>query len=1712
MSNSDIPPGWSVVSEPSRRRSPAPDLFDLEPAVALGREFGAVTSTVRDPARNQRVGGAAKSYHLPSSGGRAVDIARAQGVSHADIEAAYLASGAELLESLDEGDHSHFAFKVGPRTERNMSAQTVESDISPGWEVITPEQAQPNPDPLPPADAGQAPLVQGTNAGIAFKDELPPEVRSKLRPDQIAKWHALARDPKSTPEQLEALVGGFGFTLHNASEIVDARTKGLGVREDIEYRHNAPRDTGTGRGGAIMRAGANALTGNFAAEIQGLGRTARDWIKGDIPEGSGFGDQLGRNTDFFEGAYAYDRERYPVATFATELGTGMLIPFGAAARTPNALAKVGAAYGAVYGAGDGSGDIVDRIPNALLGAGMGAAGGYALGKGIDVAAPLVRRGYENLRGRMAGATAPSADTLAPVAREAAYEAAPIVQDGAQGAPGYRPGTAQGAVDAAHDARALTRESVAAPDPAQPSVGRLWQASRADLEQLLAEKGMSDNDKLVQALGPEGAKRFEVLDRMQNSTNPRIADEGTRLFDAEFGKLTPEQERLVYGIGETDAQADDIQVLLDAHNDMQLGDDPDWSAYMAAVAARRVDPEDFAAVARGEGSITAQAGFIRMGQTYENLKRAGVSTADIPHHMAEALVQRGGWDEASAAEVVGRFVEGMNGLRGAARSGGDNFAAMASDIDVPTLTGPAPRERDYIRLEDLPPIPEGFKLADDVPLGRTRPMGEQPTPEELAAVARGMRPEDVTPIPSNTVESLDEFERMGDPRPLLNAPDERAELSMRTLPSGRRRRGPLDLIEDIRSQPWGLVDEGGELAAMGIGRRRDFVRGEGTLGRIIARDGDEARSLDIAAEWAWERGYFPHHSDRPTVNEFLDLLDETNRGTHRAYKLDDLDELERFNEAQASRFGIEQAAEEGRPLADDIGQPIGRDDLKANEPPATAYEDLPKVGARVGNIDTSKLDTPRAIERAMKNIESRVGGFDAAKRGKITHAETEALAGELGMTVDSLLKARKGRAFNAEEALAARTILAKSYDELVDMAQKYGSGASDEELASFHAALLRTAAIHEKVTAATAEAGRALQSLKIHAKSKAIRGRIHESIVQGAGGRDRLEQVAQGIIELQNTGHGPGEVAKFAKDALKPRWSDYFVEYYYNALLSGISTHVVNTVSNLATQLSQVPEFLIGAGVGAVRRPFNKATAERVTLSEVGARAIGMVQGAKEGLHAFAKVMKTGDPTDPLTKIEARRHKVIPGVAGSIIRTPTRLLMAEDELFKATARRSSLAGLATRKARMEGLRGEEAGRRIAELMANPSDDMLEQSFDYARYMTFQNPLGAVGQSLSRATEAAPVLKLVIPFIRTPVNLFKYSLERTPGAQLALKRVRDDYRAGGARRDMAVARATFGGGIGAMVTMYAADGKITGRGPSDPSTRRLLMAGGWQPYSVKIGDTYYSYSRLDPFATMMGMAADLATYNEHLTEKQKGEAHVALIDSILSQIESKTWLSGMSDLVQALDDPSRFGESYVSRLAGSLVPTISAHVASSIDPVARQTVVNGDMGASIANRVRSRIPGLSQGLPEQRDAFGQPIRKDAGPIANLTSPFYTRKDKNDPVAKAMLDAGVGMGRPKRSLSDGMGGDRELSDAEFGQYQELAGRYIRDDVAAAVADPEWKRLGEAEQRKEIKAIVRDARADARADMFGDPEDWGGGDAPAVVPPAANLPPLPPGFTLAQ
>ncbi len=301
-------------------------------------------------------------------------------------------------------------------------------------------------------------------------------------------------------------------------------------------------------------------------------------------------------------------------------------------------------------------------------------------------------------------------------------------------------------------------------------------------------------------------------------------------------------------------------------------------------------------------------------------------------------------------------------------------------------------------------------------------------------------------------------------------------------------------------------------------------------------------------------------------------------------------------------------------------------------------------------------------------------------------------------------------------------------------------------------------------------------------------------------------------------------------------------------------------------------------------------------------------------------------------------------------------------------------------------------------------------------------------------------------------------------------RKDFKAGGERRDLAIARATIGTGMGMLIYEAALQGHITGSAPSDPAKARLLYADGWKPYSIRIGDTYYSYRRLDPFSTTLGVAADMATLPDNMSERQRDDKTTLLVASIMGNLASKTWLAGISDLMGALEDPERNAGTLLERLAGAFtVPTGVNQVARLVDPVQRET---GSMGEAIQNRV----PGLSQSLLPRRDIWGQPIVNQGGVGPDIVSPLWKSRAANDPVNLALLQIDYAPGYPSRKI-----GGQELTPEQYDAYLAQSGQLAHDELARVVTSPEWQAMDDDSRVDQAQRIVRQARATAREALFG-------------------------------
>ena len=280
--------------------------------------------------------------------------------------------------------------------------------------------------------------------------------------------------------------------------------------------------------------------------------------------------------------------------------------------------------------------------------------------------------------------------------------------------------------------------------------------------------------------------------------------------------------------------------------------------------------------------------------------------------------------------------------------------------------------------------------------------------------------------------------------------------------------------------------------------------------------------------------------------------------------------------------------------------------------------------------------------------------------------------------------------------------------------------------------------------------------------------------------------------------------------------------------------------------------------------------------------------------------------------------------------------------------------------------------------------------------------------------------------------------------------------------------MGSAVSIAAISMALEGTITGGGPTDSKHRALLYQTGWQPYSVKIGEHYYSYSRLEPIAMLFGIAADMADISQVSTEREADELGKLVLASVSKNLTSKTWLSGPSELIKAVSDPDRYGQRYIQRLAGTVVPTGVAQVAQVHDPYLREA-------RTILDTIKARVPGLSEGLLPRRDIWGEPIQLEGGLGPDLLSPVYESRLNHDPVNQTLLKLKVFPSKLSRKIRG-----VELSGEQYDDFSRVAGRTMKMRLDNIVGTPGFSSLPEFAQREVVTRTISTARETARSLMM--------------------------------
>lgn len=749
------------------------------------------------------------------------------------------------------------------------------------------------------------------------------------------------------------------------------------------------------------------------------------------------------------------------------------------------------------------------------------------------------------------------------------------------------------------------------------------------------------------------------------------------------------------------------------------------------------------------------------------------------------------------------------------------------------------------------------------------------------------------------------------------------------------------------------------------------------------------------------------------------------------------------------------------------------------------------------LNTSLIVGSDELHLALKtNVEVlKAKGFarKTRTRDETLEAAARVKANMTGLPEDAVLSQLRGGTEKLEEgsllAVAAIDYVEPFYNQASELINKAVKSGSDADALAAKGAIDRFTDLHKIIAGQGTVTGRALKS-RAYIRDAELQSldRV-QTLIGEAGGSDFLSKELRRLSEVGD----PYKLAKLTKvqETQGHKLFRAHNEYWINSILSGPRTAAVNLLSSSLNTFYRPLE-------GAVGSLFEGDVQSAQTFARHAAYIFSSIGDAfRMGVRSFMKDDNILDQTSRVSDVipHGPDHRKLSSqylgvddqsvqgklldVFGTIVNTPSRFLMASDEVIKninyrahaktrfyeagqkqglkglelagfvnqrmdevvtASGRQFSEASIlreAAEKADEEGILGTQRAKFMLDYTdqhynakASKFEELLgvaEKAQDLSRDVTFTTPLtGGFGRKLQEISIKFPAFQLVMPFVRTPVNLLNFAGQRAlPTKHLKFLGIHKRFTSELTSTDpliraQARGRQVMGAGILFSASALVTNNIITGGGPSDPEERKLLEQTGWQPYSIKLGDTYVSYQRFDPFAMLFGTVADMHdVYNrseEHMSAPSSAMTE-AVFTALSENIFNKSYLTGVQRVLQVLEDPSRGGY-LINSQAASYVPNILNQASNSITGEDYMREANG-----LLETIKKRLPGAAQTLEPVRNILGEKVDArryalgSAARAVDWVSPVMMSREKQDPVFTELARLNHAFSKPSNLRKSGV-----------------------------------------------------------------------------------------------
>ena len=560
---------------------------------------------------------------------------------------------------------------------------------------------------------------------------------------------------------------------------------------------------------------------------------------------------------------------------------------------------------------------------------------------------------------------------------------------------------------------------------------------------------------------------------------------------------------------------------------------------------------------------------------------------------------------------------------------------------------------------------------------------------------------------------------------------------------------------------------------------------------------------------------------------------------------------------------------------------------------------------------------------------------------------------------------------------------------------------------------------------------------------------------------------------------PASIQNFLRELPDPKFRDYFYEYWYNSILSGIPTHVVNTVSNTLWTAFQIPHRLLSTAVENSIATL-KGKAKEKYFNETVPFLAGLGKGAKRGISPTWDVIRYNKIQEAESKWaqeigfalgawERSNNKVLRGV-GHAITIPTKALRAMDVMANSIGYQAELQAYARRVANKKGLKGLNRKRFEQNFLREPPLEAHKAALEFGKYITFMSDPGKISSRIIQMREDVPGGRLLIPFVNTIGNLLKRGVEMTPGVGVLLRK--------GQKTEEIIAKQIEGLIIGTYVWQKFDAGEITGAPPKTKAERDAFYRQGKKPWSIRVGDKWVEYRRVEPFNTVMATVTSVReNYANAKDDDTKADILFNMANDIKNNFLDSSYLQGVSGLM------NRYGEFKKAppRMAASLVPYSGFwRSINRAYEVATEGSAKVREGNDWINAFSQVIPGLSGKMPARLTVWGKEVELEGG-VFRQWLPYRWATEKKDITEESLEKLGVYPGLPSKKYKRG----REEGTFDDDIYRDMiifAGNRMKEKLDKYFSSERRQKLLENEKhheniKKDIDYIIRTERNYARS-----------------------------------